>query len=319
MKTKSINIVWAIALIAAGAFFLVQELGVVPDFPPFTWALFLAGVSLVFFATYFVNGVKEWWWLLPAMACGAVAITITLGEAGYDGSYVAAPIMAGLAIPFIVAYGIDTRNNWWALIPAWVMGVMTVVVLLSDIVAGEIVGTVVLFGIGLPFLFVYLTDRSRWWALIPAGVMGVVGLIPLMSLVMGEDLVGSFVMFLFAVPFVVVYFWSPRNNWWAIIPAGVMATIGLAVLVETLAFPSGGEAAVMTGILFLGWALTFGALWLRRTDHRTDWAKYPAAILVIAGGIALAFGPGVLRYITPLLIIGAGTVLLLLSFRRKPV
>lgn len=317
MKARSMNIVWAVALIAAGGFFLAQELGYLTNLSPMFWAAFFTGLSLVFFAGYFTGGIKNWWWLLPAMACGSVAVTILLGEAGYDGSYVGAPIMAGLSIPFIVAYAIDTKRNWWALIPAWIMGVMTVVVLIADSAAEDLVATVVMFGIGLPFLFVYLTDRTRWWALIPAGVMGIIGLIPLLAFGLGDELMGPVVMFLFAVPFVIVYFWSPRN-WWALIPAGLFASIALGLLADLI----GGEgqdaqAALITGVLFLGWALTFGALWLRRAVHSTDWAKYPAIALAAAGVIAFAFGPGGLRYITPLLIIGAGVVVLYFSFQRK--
>jgi len=315
MKEKSLNNIWAVALIAAGVLFLAQELGWIGNLSSFFWVAFFAVLSVIFFTTYFTYGVEKWWWLLPAMIFGALAITITMAELGFTGSYVGAPILASIAVPFIVAYGADTRNNWWALIPAWVMGVLTVVVLIADSFAGELVATIVLWGIALPFLFVFLTDRTRWWALIPAGVMGTIGLIPLLSAGLNEDVMGPAIMFLIAMPFVVVYFWSVQN-WWALIPAGIMASIGLGILCS-LFVPSSSEGAVITGVLFLGWGATFGLLWLRREVQPTKWAKYPAIALACIGLAAFAFGPGSLQYITPIVIIGAGIILLVLSFRRK--
>lgn len=316
MNGKKINIIWAVALIAAGLIFLAQELGFISSLTPVFWLVFFSGLSLVFFASYFSAGIRQWGWLIPALLFGGVALTITFDAVGLHGSFVGAPILAGLAIPFLVAYGVDTRNNWWALIPAWVMGVLTVVILLADFVQGELVGTIVLFGIGLPFLFVYLTDRTRWWALIPAGVMGVVGLIPLLSMRLEDEAMGAVVMFLFALPFLVVYLWS-RRNWWALIPAGVMATIGVIVLLAG-GREAPGKDALITGALFLGWGLTFLALWLRRSAHpATGWAKYPAVALGAVGLLALALGPSGVRLITPIVIIGAGVIVLYFAFRRR--
>lgn len=315
MKSRSYQIIWAVALIAAGIFFLGQETGLISNVPPVFWAAFLAGASLIFFATYFIEGVRHWWWLFPALIFGAVALTIILTVTGHSKSYVAAPILAGTAIPFVVAFGVDTKHNWWALIPAWVMSVLTVVVLIADYAPGELIGTIVMLAIALPFVVVYLIDRSRWWALIPAGVMAITGVIPILTMGLREDLVGPFVMILFAIPFVVVYLWSPRN-WWAFIPTGVFATIGLASL-----FASGNEAeignpAVVTGVLFCGWALTFASLWLRRAVHPTGWALYPAAGLAVAGLVAFGFGLSGIRFITPLIIIAAGVIVLFVSLRR---
>ena len=126
-------------------------------------------LSLLSFGGYFSAGLKEWGWLVPAMIFGGLAATVWLAGTGFNQPAIGSIILGSIAVPFLVAFLIDRKNNWWALIPAWVMGLLTIIVLITDFVQGEAIGTLVLWGIGLPFLVVYLTDRTRWWALIPAG------------------------------------------------------------------------------------------------------------------------------------------------------
>jgi hypothetical protein len=97
------------------------------------------------------------------------------------------------------------------------------------------------------------------------------------------------VMFTFSLPFFAVYFWS-RKNWWAFIPAGVFASIGVVALLDIvvphadyIAPPFTMEWGVYTWVLFLGFAVTFGIPWLRRKDQPSSWTKYPAV-----GFLALA-------------------------------
>ena len=104
-----------------------------------------------------------------------------------------------------------------------------------------------------------------------------------------SDYEGVVVMFTFSLPFFAVYFWS-KKNWWAFIPAGVFASIGLVALLEIvvphadyIAPPFAMEWGVYTWVLFLGFAVAFGIPWLRRKDQPSSWTKYPAV-----GFLALA-------------------------------
>jgi hypothetical protein len=315
MRTNRITLIWGLILIAAGALFLAQNLGYLSNLTPVFWVIFFAVLSLGFFATYFARGLHHWGWLFPAMVTGGIAITIGLGAAGATGSYVGAPVLGGLVVPFVIAYTLDPQRNEWALIPAWVLGVLTFVTVIADRVPGEVTGALVLFSIGLPFLVVYLRDRRQnWWALIPAGIMLVLGLVPLLSLRISGELLATAIMFLFALPFLVVFFWS-RDNWWALIPAGAFVSIGAVLLLVHAGWRN--NPGVIAAALFIGLALTFFALWLQRSAIPTAWAKYPAAALGALGVISAGLGTSSLSVVGPLLIIVLGALLLYAAMRRR--
>ena len=313
MKAKYANFIWGLALILAGVVFLAQSLGYISELDPLTWIGFFTVLSLLFFVSYFLSGLREWGWLFPASIFAGLAVTLSLGVAGADGSYVAAPLLFSVAVPFLAAYFIDRQHNTWALIPAWVLIAITLVVLLADSVPGEVIGALVLYAVAAPFLVVYLTNRTRRWALIPAFVLAVVGIIPLIAGRVEGSIIGAFMMFMIAAPFAVVYAASPKN-WWAVIPAGIMASIGLTALLT-----GGGDAdergPLLGALLFAGWALTFLFLWWRRAVHDTGWAKWPAMGLAIVGAIILLAGGESARIAMPVLIIAAGVVVLYYALR----
>jgi hypothetical protein len=101
-----------------------------------------------------------------------------------------------------------------------------------------------------------------------------------------------------------------------LIPAGFVASVGLGILLVGNTDLAWNSSAVMYGIVFLGGAATFGTLWLRRATQPTDWAKYPAIGLALAALVAFALGSQA-NLIGPVLIIGAGAVLLYFSLRRR--
>jgi hypothetical protein len=100
----------------------------------------------------------------------------------------------------------------------------------------EFIATYVLAAIALPFLVVFLRDRAQWWALIPAYVLVAVGLmVGLIEVgILNDLIIPAYVMFAIAIPFIVVYARDPRQ-WWALIPGGIMAIVGLAFLVAEAA------------------------------------------------------------------------------------
>lgn len=169
-----------------------------------------------------------------------------------DWGWVALLTIAGLVV---FAVYLTDRSDWTLLIPAYVMlavaGLVTLITL--GVLRDEFIATYVLTAIALPFLVVFGRDRGQWWALIPAYVLLAVGLMVglIGQAVLTDLLIPAYVMFAIAIPFVVVYARNPRQ-WWALIPAGVMAVIGLSMLLAEAAvqylLP---VALILAGILLL--------------------------------------------------------------------
>jgi hypothetical protein len=313
MKSTYVNILWGAALILGGSLFLAQNLGYFDQLSPQFWMVAFAGASLLFFASYFLSGIRHWGWLFPASVSAALALTIGLSEAGFTDAAIGAPILASVGLPFVVAFALNPRNHWWALIPAWVMAMLTLLVLATSRVSDEVIAALVLFGIALPFLVVYLIDRSRWWALIPAFILGAVGLIPLLVNHVGGQVMGALVLLMLALPFLVVFLWSQRN-WWALIPAGVLGSIGLSLLLGSIDAFGAYWDTLISAFMFLGWAATFGLLWMRRESQPTEWAKYPALIMLAAALVTMILGSGMQQY-WPLALIAVGALVLLNNLR----
>jgi hypothetical protein len=286
MRKNTGNLFWGIILILAAFLVLAQQQGFI-DFNAIstnTWTWIFAGAGLLFLVRYLISGLKKWGYLFPACVLGALAAIIALAEAGLADAFLGSLIFIAVAIPFLVAYLSNIRQNWWALIPAFGCLVMATVINYADTVAGEWIGALVMFGIGLPFLFVYFVNRSRRWALIPGLIMVGIGTLSLVS--MANQWAGVFVPLVISAPFFYVYFTRP-GHWWAIIPAGIMASIAVNAFLSHPVIGIFSGSPVPGSIMFLGWAGTFYFLWLQRAKSPTEWAKYPALVLAIVALLQL--------------------------------
>jgi hypothetical protein len=366
MKSNAGRLFWGIVLVLTGGYFLARDFGVAPDLSENGWAISLAVFSLAFFGLYVAGRFKDWGLLFPAFGAGAVAAVIWSAEAGYDGSELGTVILLGIALPFWVALLSDQKANWWAAIPGWALTVIAAIIFFEDSLDGNIIGSLVLFSIALPFLVVYFRNRIHWWALIPGYALSAIGLIVLFEDVLGGEVIGAFVLFSVALPFLIVYLQN-RENWWALIPAGVLTIIGGTVLLEATNAEGeilGGTLTLGLALVFLGiylrwreqwwaiipagilassaatvflsliefeqatierlyagvslggFALTFGALWILRIRHGTDWAKYPAAGLAGYALLAVILGPNVAW---PIALILFGIWLLYRNMKEKQV
>jgi hypothetical protein len=124
------------------------------------------------------------------------------------------------------------------LIPAYVFFIIGMIIALasSDWFENFIPGFV-LTSIGIPFVLVFLLNRKNWWALIPAYVLISIG--TLITLEAEQyfpgDLFPALILWTISLPFFVTYLWN-RRNWWALIPGGVLATIGAGLAAGSFSY-----------------------------------------------------------------------------------
>jgi hypothetical protein len=227
------NIVWGFVLILLGGFFLAERVDLIDNVSPTTWTLLFAVVSVLFFASYFLSGITHWGWLFPATISGGIAVIIWLATNGFDGPYLGTLILGCVSLPFWVAFLVDRKDNWWALIPGWVTAMIAAITLLSEIISGELMASFILFGVALPFFVVYALNRTHWWALIPGGIVASVGLMllflaPINRSGLSDEL---FVAIMFAgIALTFLILWTQRGKArteWAIYPALMFAAFAL--------------------------------------------------------------------------------------------
>ncbi|MBE9473025.1 MAG: hypothetical protein IMY75_13100, partial [Chloroflexi bacterium] len=171
MKTQSMRqgIVWGGLLILLGAVLLVEAF---TDLSAWAWVAMLAAGGLGAFGVYLTDR-SEWALLIPAYVLWAVAGLVTLIELNIlQDPFIATYVLTAIALPFLVVF-LRNRDQWWALIPAYVLLIVGVMVGLTElnVLPDDFVATYVLTAIALPFLVVFLRNRDQWWALIPAYVL----------------------------------------------------------------------------------------------------------------------------------------------------
>ncbi len=165
-------------------------------------------------------------------------------------------LFAVSGILFLTVYLRD-REHWWSLIPGLTLLAIGGLIGLEGIVPGGIGdwgGSIVLGGISLAFWGVYYARRDFWWVLIPAGTLLTLAVaVGFSSLLEGDLFVGVFFLGM-ALTFAAVYF-VPRPEGrmsWALIPAGVMAVMGMIFLATaTSLFGYLWPALIILGGLFL--------------------------------------------------------------------
>ena len=130
------------------------------------------------------------------------------------------------------------RSNVVLLLPVYILWAIAGLIALIEfnLISDAAIPLYVLTAIAIPFLAVFLRDRKQWWALIPAYVLFAVGfMVALLGYGLLSDLlVPAYVMFAIAIPFLAVYAFNSKN-WWALIPGGIMAVIGLSFLIAEAA------------------------------------------------------------------------------------
>jgi hypothetical protein len=200
--------------------------------------------------------------------------------------------------------------------------------LASSRYGAEVIAPALMFLFALCLFLFAIWSEKNWWAIIPGGICASIGLVVTMEmLIPNSDMGGQAMMFLFALCFIVFAIRS-KKNWWAIIPAGFFASIGLVVMLDTLIpheeYPRIQGMLIWgfyTWVLFLGLTTTFGILWLLRKILPTNWAIYPAAGFLTIAVLFIIEGAHFSEYWleTVLLVFGVTLLLAVLTRKKQPV
>lgn len=195
-------------------------------------------------------------------------------------------------------------------------GVLLLLDTFGIIKGGELFWTIVGAVAGLLFLSLFVTNHDNWWALIPGTIFLVLSLaIGLDTFLPGfgdTNLDGPIILGGIALSFLLVYI-AERLNWWAIIPAGVMATIAIVAVVD-----SRTSGLASGGIFFLGLGITFALVAvLPASIGQMRWGWIPAGILGLMGILILLTAEDLINYIWPSALILAGILLVGRSLRSR--
>ena len=224
-------------------------------------------------------------------------------------------VCAVLSAVSFIRYFAGDRKQWGRLMPACQFAAIAVIIGLSEAgVNGSLLATPLFVGFIIPFVVAFFTDRQKnYWAVIPAGIFTMLTV----TTVIGDRAAGEFfaalVVLTIAAPFFIVYVTQPKQ-WWAIIPAGILGSVGVTALIGAL-IPAFDGSVLRGTIFFLGFAATFGLLYLRRGSIPTEWAKVPAivfsgiALLTLVSSIGINGGP--------LVLIAIGVIVLYTSLRPR--
>ena len=161
------------------------------------------------------------------------------------------------------------------------------------------------------FLWIYFTKRDQWWAVIPGlTLLGLtlVSLEDIIPFIPGGDWTGAVFLGCIGLAFWLIYL-RRQEQWWAIIPGGVLLTLALVAGLDFLS-----DWSDVTFFLGMGLTFTLVAL-LPNQNHDTRWAYIPAGVMIVLG-LAL-FSPiqSVINYVWPVILVGLGVYILVRNWK----
>jgi hypothetical protein len=189
-------------------------------------------------------------------------------------------------------------------------GVLFLLNSIGTITIGDYQWAIILGIGGLAFLSVFLADRQQWWALFPSFGLLIGGTILFLESAfpgLSDDFGGAIAMGGIGLVFLLIFITNIKN-WWALIPAGVLLSLAVMLL---LGFESGG-------IFLIGLGLTFGVLGFVPTEHgRMRWAFIPAVVLILVGIFVTLAVYNLFAILWPLALIAGGVMIIYFVIKTR--
>lgn len=180
-------------------------------------------------------------------------------------------IFGGLGVLFLLT-GLTNFSLWGMFFPGFILLGLGVVVFLSTgtNASGNVVGSIFLASVALPFWLAAIVRRANWWAIIPAGSVTVLAIMPLLAETrLSGQVVGGIFFLGLGATFGLVRLWTVGRPGmgWAWYPALILGAIGLIVLA------SGDPLVWPLALIGLGAVLLIRSLIPRRQASREPEAK----------------------------------------------
>ena len=155
------------------------------------------------------------------------------------------------------------KGNLWRVLAGLLIILVGILLLVQQLgkidLSGDFWGIAFMLGGGVIFLTLWLSERAQWWSLIPGGILASWGVAALLGkLGLSATLVSLVGMFGSAAGFLAIYWMDRKENWWALIPAGVFVLVGIASVIGTAVGEDWTGSLVLWGI-----AAVFAVLYLR--------------------------------------------------------
>ncbi len=214
-----------------------------------------------------------------------------------------------------IRYFTGDLKRWGRLMPACLLAAAAVMIGLSQADMSDAMITMPLFiAFAITFAVALIVDyQKNYWAVIPVTVCSLLALGLWLDKRADSELLGALVALAVSTPFFFVYFTREKHGW-AIIPAGILSSIGLTALICAVS-PAFDHSVAKNTLFLLGFATTFGVVHARRSTHQAEWAKYPA---IVFGFLALL---SLFEHTRidggPLVLIGLGVIVLVTSLRTR--
>lgn len=197
-----------------------------------------------------------------------------------DSGAIVAPLVFAAAGVLFLSVFVRRREHWWAAIPGSVFLGLAAVVTSAELTgSGASAGFLFLF-MGAGFGAVYVRVPDNWWAIIPAGVMLTLAVIVALPPAFQGTPIAAVLFLGLAATFGVLTLVPVRSSdvsssgagtghlKWPLIPAGVLAVLGVIMALQASALLIPMDFAVPAVMIAAGIALVVYAFLARTGRHR---------------------------------------------------
>jgi len=179
-------------------------------------------------------------WAIILIAAGVLALLqgFDFISAGTGWAVMWAVLFGAAGLSFVWWFLTDMKESWWAVIPGFTLlaiaGLIGLAVFGYTDQGAPWLGALFLGALAASFWVIYAVRRDHWWAIIPAGALTSVALMALAAAWWTGEVLASILFFGLAITFgIVAMIRTPHGHMvWAWIPAGVMAFMGVMILMS---------------------------------------------------------------------------------------